>query len=113
MYKDAREELKRLEEALLEEEEPQEEELQEETEEEDVTLLLEDIKGFLGEDEEATIPHVYNTDRTDTDLDSYSEEVHSGQKQSLTGLVILAVALALGIVAIVVWWVIRYGGVLL
>ena len=53
---------------------------------------------------------VYNTDKTDTDLDKVAEAVHSGEKKSLTGLIVTAAALAAGIVAVIVWWIIRYGG---
>lgn len=117
MYKDAREELKRLEEALLEEEVPQAEEEEDEDVDvdEDVDALLAKAEEILGtEDTQVVmIPRVYNTDHVDTDLDRYSEEVHSGKQKRMTGFVILAIALALGIAAVVIYWIVRYGGMLL
>ena len=115
MYKDAREELKRLEEALLEEEVPQAEEDEDVDVDEDVDALLAKAEEILGtEDTQVVmIPRVYNTDHVDTDLDRYSEEVHSGKQKRITGFVILAIALALGIAAVVIYWIVRYGGMLL
>ena len=120
MYKDAQEELKRLEDALLEEEEvlPEEEEA---AEEEDIDALLEQAKELMQEtSDETQVFHwdpetiknarVYNTDRMDGDLDSFSETVRDGEKQNLTGLIITAIALATGIVLVLIWWIIRFGG---
>ncbi len=120
MYKDAQEELKRLEDALLEEEEVLPEEA-EAAEEEDIDVLLEQAKELMQEtSDETQVFHwdpekvknarVYNTDKMGGDLDSYSETVHDGEKQNLTGLIITAIALATGIVLVLIWWIIRYGG---
>ena len=110
MYKDAEEELKRLEDALLEEEEIQPEE--------DMDVLLEQLDELSDETqvfhwqpvELKKAGRIYNTDKTDEDLEQFSEAVHSGEKKSLTGWIITAVALAAGIVAVVIWWIVRYGG---
>ena len=118
MYKDAKEELKRLEEALLEEEETQPEKPDEDA---DLDALLEQARELLKEPSDETqvfhwqpeelkgTAHVYNTDKMDGDLDSFSEEVRSGGQKSLTGLVVTAIALAAGIVAVLIWWIVRYG----
>ena len=117
MYKDAEEELKRLEDALLEEEEIQPEE--------DLDALLEQTKELLDEpsdetqvfhwqpEEQKKAGRIYNTDKTDEDLELFSEAVRSGEKKSLTGWIITAAALATGIAAVVIWWIVRFGGALL
>ena len=117
MYKDAKEELKRLEEALLEEEEDQQAET-----ETDIDALLEQTKEMLGKSSDETqVFHwepeelqrsgrVYNTDRTDEDLQQFAEQVRDGGKKSLTGWIVTAAVLAAGIVAVVIWWILRYGG---
>ena len=103
MYKDAEEELKRLEDALLEEEEIQPEE--------DLVEPSDETRVFHWQPEELKkAGRIYNTDKTDEDLELFSEAVHSGEQKSLTGWIITAVALAAGIVAVVIWWIVRYGG---
>lgn len=127
MFKDRSEELRRLEEALLEEEEY---DVQEETAADisgDEALLTDDILDELLED---TVPAkgavtyqnfsndygnsytAYNTDVTDGDLDEYCEQVQQAPKKDNTGLVILACLLALGILGIVIYMMLRYGGIL-
>lgn len=119
MYKDAKEELKRLEQALLEEEEEQQTEEEADT---DIDALLEQTKEMLEQpSDETQVFHwqpeelqrsgrVYNADKTDEDLLQFSEQVRGGEKKSLTGLIITAAVLAAGIVAVVIWWILRYGG---
>ena len=126
MFKDAQKELKRLEE-LLEEELPEEEfdefdgEYQDEEpepEEEDdfdqeeweqlrSTLVFrsgaEKFRQQLAEAE------VYNSDRTDGEPADLDEE-ESSEEKPLTGLVILAVLLTLGVVGMVIWFLLRYMG---
>ena len=51
---------------------------------------------------------VYNTDSTDVDLDSYTEEVLCGKQKSLRGLIMTVILLAAGILAVLVFWLIRY-----
>jgi len=124
MYKDAKEELKRLEEALLEEEEDQQAETAEAAET-DIDALLEQTKEMLEKSSDETqVFHwspeelqrsgrVYNADRTDEDLQQFAEQVRDGGKKSLTGWIITAAVLAAGIAAVVIWWIIRYGGAFL
>ena len=93
MFRDAKEELQRLEEELLEAEEQPGEEL-----EEDYVNQSADCR-------------VYNSDRTDVDLEEFSQQVRETEK-SLTGWVVLAFVLMTGIVCVLGYWVLRYLGVL-
>ena len=83
MYQDAKEELKRLEEALLEEEPPQEE-----------------AASQWNIDDEALsdIPDLPETDKRD---------------RLIFWLTVTIIALTLGIVGMVAFWLIRYGGAFL
>lgn len=130
MYKDAKEELKRLEDALLEEDVPEEEEQPEELaeEEEQPDELAEEEKtaqdlmaqtrriGSL-EEAETLIPdlaetlRIFNADQLDVDLEEYAEAVQEEPK-SITGLIITAAALAVGVMGVLVWWLVRYGAML-
>ena len=49
---------------------------------------------------------VYNTDKTDTDLDSFSEAVRKEPKKSKAGLVVVAVLL----LAVLTWYFLCRGG---
>ena len=80
MHKDTKEELKRLQEALLEE----------------PVGPNTPPKGRL-----------YNADKTDIDLDSFSEAVLAGPKRSRAGLIIVLLLMA----AVILWLFIRYGGI--
>lgn len=123
MFKDRNEELQRLEQALLEDEE-EEVSLAEEAGEEDEDLLTEEALDELLEDVapgKNSVPyqnfsndygHIYNSDIADTDLDEYCEEVLEEPAPSYTGLVILACLLALGILGMVIFMLLRYGGIL-
>lgn len=133
MFKDAKEELKRLEAELLAEESIQEADtLPEETPDEDIldevalnALLQETQKiGNAGEyqnfsnhygsvlDDRTRVFRVYNTDKTDPDLDSYANAVQEEpRKSSLTGLIITACLLTAGILGMLVWWLLRYWGI--
>ena len=123
MFKDRNEELQRLEQALLEDEE-EEVSLAEATGEEDEDLLTEEALDELLEDVSPgknSVPyqnfsndygHIYNSDIADTDLDEYCEEVLEEPAPSYTGLVILACLLALGILGMVIFMLLRYGGIL-
>ena len=114
MYKDAKEELQRLENALLEEELP---EIPVEEGEELDSLLAETrrITGLV--DPEDVTPdmgatrRIYNADRTDVDIKDYTEQVMENTG-SLTGLSITAAVLAAGIIGVLLWWFLRYGGIL-
>ena len=69
MRKDTQEALERLERELLSQEQA---ELEEEQEFPDEEILFDDEEEFFSEEE---VP-AYNSDRTDLDLDSYSDEVY-------------------------------------
>lgn len=131
MFRDAQEELKRLEEQLLAEEDlpKQEPELGKETrvipipEEQDVLLPEEAAeeepeperqpprrkkKGrYIGRYE------AYNSDRTDTELPKYSEEVRQPKGDPVVfGLSVLALILMAAILGVLIWWFIRFRGLL-
>ena len=133
MFRDAKEELKRLEQQLLaEEDEP----VQEETADDISSEELEELKQLLESDSEepmltedddfdivrnfdgqvrnyANNYKAYNSDKSDTDLESYSEEVRNpGQDRSESFLTVLALVLMAGILGILVWWLIRFKGLL-
>ena len=114
MYKDAKEELQRLENALLEEELTQ---IPDE-ENEDLNLLMAETRRITGlEDADDIVPdmeatrRIYNADRTDVDMKDYTEQILENTG-SLTGLSITAAVLAAGIVGVLLWWFLRYGGIL-
>lgn len=118
MFKDTKEELQRLEEQLLSQEP------QAHTEDE-LDALLEQ---FLNEPDEEPAAQTrtvyqnysngygderkefraYNTDKTDRDLDAYSDDVYEPKKESLTGLLVTAALLLLGIAGVLMWWVVRF-----
>lgn len=108
MYEDAKEELKRLEKALLEEdsrpEEPAEE-IYPEEEPEEPEWVQTQVVSLEG--------RVYNTDKTDADMDAYAEDVYSGGRKSVSGLVAVALVLAAAILAVLIFWIVRYGGAFL
>ena len=54
----------------------------------------------------------YNTDVTDEDLDEYCQQVREAPKKDNTGLVILACLLALGVLGMVIYLMLRNGGIL-
>ena len=101
MFRDREEELKRLEEQLLEEDE---QELPE-TEEDDTDALLE----ALYEGPTLTDKQFYNGDRVDVDPRVLSDALEQ-PRERLTGLVIAALLLTTGILAILAWWAYRLLG---
>lgn len=122
MFKDRNEELQRLEQALLEDETkviPVKEILAEDEDlltDETLDALLEDIAPGKN-----SVPYqnysndygqIYNSDVTDTNIEEYSEEVLTESKSSYTGLLILACGLAFGILCVIIYLLIRYGGLL-
>lgn len=129
MARDQEEELQRLDEALWEDEDWEDEE----DDQEDEDLLEEETLDQLLHDEApgsgsriyrnysngygqklrnyASGYRAYNSDRCDVDLDDYSESVRK-EKPAGAGLVILACVLTAGIVAVLIWWLLRYGGML-
>ena len=110
LFKDKKQALEELDQLLQEESEEPEEVLEEEAFSEDE----------LAEEPEApaVIYHnyandygrrIYNTDRTDTDLDDYSNQVYQPKKSSdIKLLTAIAFTLAAAILGVVIWWVIRY-----
>lgn len=135
MFKDAREELKRLEAALLGEDVPEdlaatkilepvaEEDIPQELPESDMftqeelnTLLEDQTYGNVGHYANAANGYrrpvqadVYNGDRVDAQ--ELSQELLEEPKQgSITGLAICAALLAVGILCVAVWWIARYWG---
>lgn len=122
MYKDAEEELQRLEEALLEEEIPEElpeesagEQFSEEPKPEADLAATRRIESV--EEAEALTPdlaatrRIYNADQLDVNLEEYAQQVQE-ETGHLTGLIITAAVLAAGVIGILVWWLVRYGALL-
>ena len=114
MFHDKNEELKRLEALLAEEEEDEQLLSQEDAEEEsDFPVVDEeteeyDIDRFYMDQTQAFT--AYNSDRTDTDLEEFSEEVWEGKQQGISPLVVLACVLATGVLVTVLYLALRYGG---
>ena len=103
MYQDAKEELQRLEEALLEEDILEEDFPEEEISQEEEEIFEQTRR--IGE-----LPkEFYNTDDTDVELEEYAQQVQEDNR-GLVGLTVAAILLASGIVGILIWWVLRYGG---
>ena len=67
-------------------------------------------RALLSEDELPTqrdlTGRIYNTDKTDTDLDSFSEAVLTEPKRSRAGLIIVLL-----LAALLFWWIIHNGGI--
>ena len=101
--------------------------LQEEIEEPDKDLEDEEFEDEEFDDEEpedeepeapAVIYHnyandygrrIYNADRTDTDIDDYSDQVYEPQSNSdIKALTAVAIALTAAILGVVIWWLIRF-----
>ena len=113
MLRDRDEELQRLNQDLLAQEEPEQEEI---LDEETLDELLEEDTQI--EDTEAYVNYsngyrAYNTDKTDTDLESFSEAVRTPAKdKSLTFLSVLALALTGGIVLVLIYLLLKFRGLL-
>ncbi len=135
MFKDTEKELKRLEEELLaaEEMDQEEEDLEEVYDEDyeedfdeeydaapqeqvsnswtDETQVFECIPQYRSAAENhnrAAGGAVYNADKVDRDLEDFSEEVRKPKRSGVTGLLITALLLTAGILAVVAWWLVRY-----
>ena len=128
MFRDRQEELDRLQEQLLEEEP---EELEEEYTEEEEYLDAE-VDDLLAANDQGENPQTYNnysndygrqlrnyasgykaynSDRTDEDLEEYSQQVlHPQKEKGITGLLILAMLLLLGIGGVLAWMLMRMKG---
>lgn len=92
MFKDADEALKQMSDALLEEAEPEE-------------LWEEEIWEEEIPDEDA-----YNADPAGEDLDLYSQELSQPPKRGITGLALTAMGLMAAILAVLIYWLLRFGG---
>ena len=123
MFRDRKEELRRLEEELLLEEELEAREALLQQEPEEAEALLDDPDDFGEETEETYYNYgngygepvfdAYNTDFSDEDLEEYSEDVYRGSTGSGNrGLVILALCLTAAILAVIAWCALRFSGVL-
>ena len=134
MFKDQKQELERLQSALLEvEEELSEEEFQEDDDSEDWEETedweasdednweeddSEDWREDAPEDMDATrvypnfsnsYKRIYNNDTADTDLEDYSQQIYSGRKRrSNLGLCVIALCLSAAILGVLAWWIIRF-----
>lgn len=91
MGKRQQEELRRLEEALLESE------------------YENDVPGFSAR-ANAVDPDMYNTDDTDVDMDAYSEEVHHGRDRG--GLSVVLTMLAMVLLSAAILLFLKFLGVL-
>ena len=103
MFHDRKQELERLSEELWED---IEEELTEEEIPEDENLLSEETLNQLLDID------VHNADKTDVGPDELSEEIMRPEPPRLTGLILTATLLSTGICLLLLWWVLRYFGVL-
>lgn len=137
MFRDTQEELKRLEEQLLAEEDlPKEQEQEPELDQATRVIPIPQAQEPLSdlteeaeeaEEEEPELPQprrkktgryigrfeAYNSDKTDTDLNKYSEEVRRPKGDPVVlALSVLALILMAAILGILIWWFIRFRGFL-
>ena len=105
-----REELERLEAELLQEELLEEEE-QETPEEEDYFFGEETPETYRNYSNDYGRYQAYNSDRTDEDLEAYSEEVREpNRRRDIWTLCAIAFCLLVAILGILGWWAIRFLG---
>lgn len=121
MFRDKKEELRRLEAELLLEAQAEEEDTRLEDELEEAEALLDDPCDYGEESEETYYNYsnrygevkAYNSDRTDEDMDDFSDRVYAPQRDRKIGrLAALAVCLLAGIVVMLGWCVLRMKGIL-
>ena len=119
MFKDKKEELRRLEEELLMEAQLEEEEARLEEELEEAEELLESETDYGEESEQTYFNYsngygkirAYNNDTSDEDLDAYSDEIYTaGKEKGNMGLVLLATGLLVAIVLVLGLFVLRFKG---
>lgn len=111
MFKDQKEELRRLEEELLKDQELYDPALPEEFEED---ALADDPPEEFDEDligEDVPTPDAWNTDAADEDLDALSQEVYETRPRRGSSLLGLAAGLLL-LAAILGWLVMKERGLL-
>ena len=119
MFKDRKEELRRLEEELLLEDEA--DSPQELPEDDPENTYLDDTDDFGQETEETYYNYsngygaynAYNSDVTDEDLEEYSKKVYgnTGERKN-RGLLILTLILLSAILCTLAWCYLRYKGVM-
>lgn len=100
MFRDADEELRRLEAELLADEEP---ELPEELDEpEELPPVYQN---------EPRHYRAYNTDHADTDMDSYSDEIRQGRRPGrVLSLIAVILSLTAAALAVYAWHILQQGG---
>lgn len=103
MFRDRENQLQRLEEALLAEEE----EIREDPSEEEELLQVDSTYANF-----ANGYRVYNTDRSDEDLDEYSEDVYQAQSSKRTGLWVAILLVSLLLLGFFGGWLLKLLGVL-
>ena len=113
MFRDAEEELQRLEEELLSADEEEEYDEDEECDEDFDEEYDEDDEDFEEEDE-VIVPapkgyKVYNSDRCDVNLECYSEEVYRGRRSGCLAWVFAGLTVAL---LVVLYLYLKQGGYL-
>lgn len=106
MRKDQQEELRRLEQALLEADAQEAEDSWEVTEEQADDWLEEIFQEF--EEEPVDCP-VYNTDQADVDMESYSEEVRTAEEKG--GCAVGVFLILIGILGIAGFWFLKKWGI--
>ena len=107
MRKDQQEELRRLEQALLEADAQEAEDSWEVTEE-DADDWLEDI--YREFEEEPAVCDVYNTDEVDVDMESYSEAVSQAPEQGGCAIGVFFVLIA--VLGCATLWFLKKWGIL-
>ena len=117
MFRDREEELDRLEAALMDEDE---EESTDEVILEDIVITpkaptyAQDLFQITEDEEDEPLPDfdAYNSDITDEDLEEYSETVYDGTQQKSLGLLAIFLLVLAGILFVLAWMLLKYGGFL-
>ena len=128
MFRDAKEELNRISAELLAEEDTQEIENAPQEELSATKILDEELlNSFLDETQkienvdtyqnysnqygtQTQVFQAYNTDESDLDFQQYADMVYEApKKEKLTGLIFVAILLAMGILGVLIWWLLRLG----
>lgn len=121
MFRDQNEELRRLEAELLLEAQAEEEDVRLKEELEEAEALLDDPCDYGQESEETYYNYsnhygkvrAYNSDRTDEDLDAFSDRVYSQKADKRIGrLAALIACLLASIVVMLGWCVLKFKGIL-
>lgn len=117
MFKDTQDELKRLEQELLWEEEQEEDDSVEALLRKVDILLEEDTPKYqnysngYGRQPQRPVSNyrAYNTDKTDEDINVYSDEVYEPEKETgIVGLMVTAAIELAAIFVILAYWAVRF-----